>query len=356
MLDRLPVDLLSLVLRLAAPSTTRREEYYAGQATLRSLTLTCKRLDEVARRILWDVVRLETFEQAKQVKQADQGGARRTGTRRLKVIDGRNVLDVTAAMLSLQELWLETVRGGLSLFNLCGLTSLKRLVLFDLELTTPAAPSFFPHLEALSLCSLRTTPSILYSFLRSETLPALRALVLNRLQTPDSAMPFCPFLPHILITALDVLELSPDVLEHAIRDSLHGVNLLVPLSSLLNLNFAFPSPRRFHLVPPLCRWLTYPGHEADPYRISLYRFLLSAFTVSPGAHVLVLPLDLRPYHRPSDGSGFSVFRDNVLRLCYAQQIRVLWTPEQDAEEVGVVPCVEFWRLVRKEREAERREQ
>ncbi|BGP15586.1 hypothetical protein JCM10213_005380 [Rhodosporidiobolus nylandii] len=355
MLDRLPVDLLSLILRLAAPPTTRRKEYYARQATLRSLTLTCKRLDEVARPILWEVVRLETFEQAKRLKEADQGGARRTGTRRLKLIDGHYVLDLTAAMVSLEELWLEKVRGGLSLFNLCGLTSLKRLVLLDLELTTPAAPPFFPHLEALSLCSLRTTPSILYSFLRSETLPALRALVLNRLQTPDSAMPFCPFLPHTLVSALDILELSPDVLEHALRDSLHGVNLLFPISSLLNLDFAFPSPRRFHLVPPLCRWLTYPGHEADPYRISLYRFLLSAFTVAPGPHLLVLPFELHPFHRPSDGSEFSIFRDNVLRLCYAQQIRVLWTPEQDAEEVGVVPCVEFWRLVRKKREAERRE-
>ncbi|GAA5902313.1 hypothetical protein JCM6882_000499 [Rhodosporidiobolus microsporus] len=132
MLDRFPVELLSHVLRLAAPLEYTPDKYRERRELLRRLCLVCKRVRDVAQPMLSEVFAVKEGEE-----RADGGRLSRSSEVKILVISGRNSeVEAEAELQSLTE-ELTPLAGEISRFasNLShrtpGFTSLHLLILPD---------------------------------------------------------------------------------------------------------------------------------------------------------------------------------------------------------------------------------
>ncbi|GAA6027201.1 hypothetical protein JCM8097_002479 [Rhodosporidiobolus ruineniae] len=186
MLSRLPVELLRLIIREAAPLEYRSSTYKDRRSTLRSLCLVDKRCWAVAEPMLDEVLRLEASTDANDDEQREfkLAGAHAHHLTRIQVLAlaSRGYLSgltLPASILSCTSLSLLDIGGAdVRLGELASLPSLRRLITWDccIEID-PFRP--LKHLEEFSLvfsdvhCRTHTVATVF----TPAYLPALRSLV-----------------------------------------------------------------------------------------------------------------------------------------------------------------------------------
>ncbi|BGP15124.1 hypothetical protein JCM10213_006543 [Rhodosporidiobolus nylandii] len=231
MLDRLPIELLSLVLRLATPLDYSPELYKERRETLRNCCLVSRRMRELAQPMLPEV--FEATKEEVALLSAHDGKAECV---RLLVMHASGV---TAEMVARQimacprltELRITRHDAKLELGVLSGLPSLRSLVLGSVRIhPTPLTP--LRSLTELSLCGSYINRSTLDVLLSSFITPALSALGLAAISPSSSpgtvSQEYIPDLPVALLARLDVLSIDhydlPDI-EVLKRDDLVPVLL-----------------------------------------------------------------------------------------------------------------------------------
>ncbi|GAA5909038.1 hypothetical protein JCM6882_004975 [Rhodosporidiobolus microsporus] len=148
MLDRLPTELLSNILGLAAPLDFRQWGYRERTETLTSCSLVNRRLRAIAQPMLWEVVRFEGDVSGEKARKAKEHGRLARSTRMLVVLNPGSTVD-----------------------------SLELALTFPLE-----------------------------RFLTCSTLPALKLLALEGCRRFEQSATLAPSLPDDLIAQLDAFQ------------------------------------------------------------------------------------------------------------------------------------------------------
>ncbi|BGP15374.1 hypothetical protein JCM10213v2_003342 [Rhodosporidiobolus nylandii] len=237
MLDRLPPELLDLVLQLAAPPSTILDDWYGAdhRATLRACALVCRRVSGVAQGLLWKDFALVGTDDVAKVWLAllKEGNRRRAMGTRTVLVGGPTDFEGLEALLpqfgGLVELRID---GGhslkeLSVAALAGLPNLRTLDVCDLTLNGDWANVCYPSLVRLHLDTVYfyTDAPASPTFFRQDAFPSLRALQLRDLGVDDGEnytrgfptlpLPFLAQLDMLSLSALDLDVLPPSIFSSA---------------------------------------------------------------------------------------------------------------------------------------------
>ncbi|BGP17237.1 hypothetical protein JCM10213v2_005253 [Rhodosporidiobolus nylandii] len=228
MLDRLPAEILHIVLDLAATWTAATPENaeVVDRSTLQACSIVCRSVCRVAQPLLWKHVELANEGQADDFEWLMAGPEADELSRMVRVLSltGASITfdameHIVEALPLLEELHLSwhrlthlTLRGFLWpswIFPAC--PALKHLDMRDThrnaECPTRLVPSLsLPSLETL-LLDLQSTDEVSDGFLSANTLPSLRRLVLYSMYTEDLPEAFPP-IEDQLVAQLELLQLS----------------------------------------------------------------------------------------------------------------------------------------------------
>ncbi|BGP15384.1 hypothetical protein JCM10213_001424 [Rhodosporidiobolus nylandii] len=233
MLDRLPPEILDLVLQLAAPPPSTQLGYSRSshRTTLRACALVCRRVSGVAQALLWKDLALVGEHDVAKVQQAlqDEDNRRRAmGTRAVfvgKSLDLNGLEALLAQLVSLVELRID---GGNAMekLSVAALTSLSNLRVVDIYSCTFVgdwADVRFPSLVQLHLDTITfwTADARAFPLFRQDAFPSLRALQLRYVCVeddedytaafPNLPLPFLAQLDMVSLYAGDHAVLSPPV-------------------------------------------------------------------------------------------------------------------------------------------------
>ncbi|GAA5896776.1 hypothetical protein JCM6882_005032 [Rhodosporidiobolus microsporus] len=208
MLDRLPVELLSHILRLAAPLEYTPDKYRERRELLRQCCLVCKRVRDVAQPMLPEVFAIRKEPDDVHLRQGEP--ARGQLVRVLALNESSALPCPIAAALrackNVVDLRVLLV-GDLDLGCLADLKNLRHLVISSTGLTCPT-DFVLPNLLSLALATSDDlqTASDLEDLLTSKRLPSLRSLAID-LTSEWSEYGFrrLPQLPLSLLQQLDDL-------------------------------------------------------------------------------------------------------------------------------------------------------
>ncbi|GAA5871400.1 hypothetical protein JCM8547_002656 [Rhodosporidiobolus lusitaniae] len=209
-LQPLPFDLVCEILSHLPTVGNGPDEYYAAQGALRACCLVSKDFYEVARPLLWRVVRVDSQDQLKNVEaNLEQDNSLGRATRGLVAVEPARVstavvLRLLGQLAEVTEFVLED--DGVE-NSLDGLKSLHHLSLSGHRFSSE--PPLFPHLVSFSLPNVRIEWGTLATLLSPSTTPALRALHLGTFCNLRNR-PYFPNLTPINLTRLDMLQLTSD--------------------------------------------------------------------------------------------------------------------------------------------------
>ncbi|GAA6029583.1 hypothetical protein JCM8097_000949 [Rhodosporidiobolus ruineniae] len=239
MLDRLPVELVRLVLDHLAPLDYTRERYKDRRSDLRSCCLINRTLRPLAQPLLVEVFEVRTEKDASQLATADKGSRVKllvlVGTEEDPLSDSVDLVTAVASCPCISELRILEA-GEFELDWLNSLPRLQHFIVVGCELVRPSQSSTFPSLLEISICGA-SLPDAFFDFLPTKSsTPALRALGLASLSRLDDDI--CPpFGWPSLNQQLDVYSLDAcDTLEHEVKQ------LLDPALTLLDFCLGYNLP------------------------------------------------------------------------------------------------------------------
>ncbi|BGP20397.1 hypothetical protein JCM10213_002291 [Rhodosporidiobolus nylandii] len=165
MLDRLPLELVDHVVRLALPQPFSFRQYRERQNTLLALCRTSRAMRSVAQPLLFEVVELRTPDEVEGFIEAVEatkfGGSvkrvRIEQARRSLPFDGRDYAALAETCPAIRDLYLDGF--DLDLGDLECFTNLRTLVVSRANLNLPACPFSLPSLEDFSLIFCYFNPS-----------------------------------------------------------------------------------------------------------------------------------------------------------------------------------------------------
>ncbi|BGP15100.1 hypothetical protein JCM10213v2_003055 [Rhodosporidiobolus nylandii] len=289
MLDRLPVELLSLVLRLAAPLDYTPELYKERRATLRSCCLVSRPLRELAQPMLAEVAAVRNQKDVKELAVEREGRSIHEAVELLAVHKIEETVSPGPEFCPrVTELRFYKV-GGVGLDNL--------------GTTYGNFMPVFPNLVELSLGGVIVPPDVLDSLLSLQHTPSLRILGITSVQLPnDTSDIYLPEFPDELLSRLDILGLDledgwQDVQLQQLRSK---TTLLVDCelgesSMAANVFFqSLPLFVRFYLCPADLPEAADIGYEAAVLDDALNQLerttdLVSNLSSPPHIKVLILP-------------------------------------------------------------------
>ncbi|GAA5902240.1 hypothetical protein JCM6882_000482 [Rhodosporidiobolus microsporus] len=364
MLDRLPVELLSHVLRLAAPLEYTPDKYRERRELLRQCCLVCKRVRDIAQPMLPEVYRVRTKEDEERLVGPNGGpGITRSKVKVLAVSDGDPIPGLSSASYSyLSDLRLLRCRD-FSLNVLSQVPGLRRLVICDSAFTA-SQPCALTALVELSLLDGSARGIEHPTLFTSTYLPNLRALALT-ISSDDwcEGERVLPPLPPTFLNQLEVL--GVDVGDITMQDlpSLSPAPVLVDASTTLLFHFDHTAPLPFALrllfVDNLTLPSTAPQKELDYLTgqltnvaddVSIFAADLSCRT--PGftsLRLLVLPDEMAP-----DRPLFHLVekaRTMLLEACKDCQVEVLYDEPVFWPSDSLVSPV-FWECARRSKREE----
>ncbi|BGP15212.1 hypothetical protein JCM10213_000836 [Rhodosporidiobolus nylandii] len=311
MADRLPVELLEQILRLAAPLEYTRELYDERRETLISCCLVSRTMRELAQPMLpevfaarteKDVEVLETEGRGTQVKLLAYRRVRQRSSSQTYTLsdEGDRLRRVLAACHLVRDLrFFDTV---LDLNLLAPLSELRRLVLVDgrIDLNNPEAT--LPKLEELSMDATQMDSVEFGVLLRTHCLPALQSLAVTGLD-PDDGAAFSSAISSGFF----------DSAKHIVLDA------------------HFPSPEEFtlsfkptHLA--LSPSATLEDVLTNPGLPDAIRSFLPVLSLHSTICNLGIPDCLHPeLALPSE---LALARDELLEACTKREVKVVWTADR----------------------------
>ncbi|BGP15189.1 hypothetical protein JCM10213_000861 [Rhodosporidiobolus nylandii] len=332
MLDRLPVELLQHILRLAAPLDYTPELYEERRANLRSCCLVSQRMRELAQPMLLevsevktdeDIEALETNGRGKQVKLLAYRRVRQRSSSRIYALSEHadRLRRVLAACHLVRDVrYFDPVVD----LNLLAPLSVRRVVFAGCWVDLTDAGITLPKLEELSMDATVMDSVEFGLLLRRCCLPALQFFAVTGVEPSDGAAfssaissGFFNSAKHIVLDAYDLARLPP------------SFPLPDPSQVLLTTSRYF-APDTF--APPFK-----PVHLAFYPRATLEYFgsgtagrdaiksFLPALSQHPTVRNLGIPDCLHPKQvLPSE---LASARDELLKACADNEVRVVWTTE-----------------------------
>ncbi|BGP15251.1 hypothetical protein JCM10213_000706 [Rhodosporidiobolus nylandii] len=328
MLDRLPVELLQHILRLAAPLDYTPELYKERRATLKSCCFVSRRIRVVAQPMLLEVFQVKTDEDVEAMETDGRGPQVK-----LLVCDGGH----WSCELENQTARLHRALGAcplvrdLRLFDadlkmelLAPLSELRRVVFVDCWVDLTDAEITLPKLEELSMNATAMDSVELGVLLRRCCLPALQSLAVTGLEPSDGAAfssalssGFFENVQLMVLSANDLARLPP--------------SFPVPVPSrVLLATSLFPAPDDFtpsfkptHLA--LYPSATLEGVLAEPGLPAPLRAFLPVLSQHSSLRNLGIPDCLHPSQTlPSE---LASARDELLKACTKHEVNIVWTAE-----------------------------
>ncbi|GAA5970533.1 hypothetical protein JCM11641_007342 [Rhodosporidiobolus odoratus] len=346
MLDRLPVELLSLVLHLATPLDCTPSFYQERRATLRSCSLVSKEMRQLAQPMLPEVFAAEVDEDVK-VLNVRLGNTRRGSGVKLLVLLGEQDLlsrnsydDLLGICPMIVELRFVRVDG----IDLSWLRLSARLAHLIISAGTLRhnKPGPIPSLSKLSICATQPyDDGILEHLLLPEITPKLRAFGMSSVVDPFTfdSLPL-PKFPSALTERLAVL--SVDILDSHVEEAVSSVRpgaLLVDCA-ISNLRYM-----REPLYPAL-RLYSFTDEPVIEAALDVEADHLSDFTArlrldqARYLELLILPAALRA--APTVTSSFGRALESLVRLCESVGVEVVWEEEGDWQYQSLISPF-FWR-------------
>ncbi|GAA5823716.1 hypothetical protein JCM11251_000739 [Rhodosporidiobolus azoricus] len=350
MLDRLPPELLGLVVECAAPLDYSPTTYKKRRTTLRNLSLVCRYLREIAQPMLPEVFVAEPSS-LHLLSQPEFGAAVKLLF--VSILQPAALATVLGQCPAVVEL--RVYLSALRVDRLAFLPELRRLTLHQAVLYLPPeiTPPTVPLLLELSLSDTKADPANLYQLLDSRFLPSLRAIALEgvKRRTDDCSSWRIDetYGAQLEIFAVDVdayKECDPSIL------SLNSLALLVD---------NFP-----HLEPEQCSSL----HNISLRHFRDYAELRSAASMhdredvgfflkqevkhclartGPSLRHLDLPAFLSPDRNRLSPRLSEMRKEVVLDPSWNRGITLSWTPFRDAENEAAESAVPIglWQAMRR---------
>ncbi|GAA5897198.1 hypothetical protein JCM6882_001814 [Rhodosporidiobolus microsporus] len=217
MLDRLPTELLTTIVRLAAPTTltpgASPNAYLERHRTLKSCCLMFRRLCAIAQPMLPEVLELMSEDDVKAMREAEVDGAL---VEHMVVRGGGSEIPFAATALGLctNLVSLRLVNlGPVDLLCLDGMSRLTHLAVHDAHFSHSSAP-FLPSLQSISLSLVEIDETALGGLLSTPATPNLCHLALCGIRPPSeevlhsTAALFQSVLSPMLVERLDTLMLD----------------------------------------------------------------------------------------------------------------------------------------------------
>ncbi|BGP15273.1 hypothetical protein JCM10213_008305 [Rhodosporidiobolus nylandii] len=334
MLDRLPIELLELILRFAAPLVYNYALCEERRETLRSCCLTSQRMRAVAQPMLPEVFAARKREEHVEALEAGGRG------RQVKVLiyNGQYHREEEAGWLHRILAACRCVRD-LRLFHavldlkwLEPLSEMRRVILWGggIRLTDPATA--LPQLEELSMTDTASVPEDFRLLLRGHCLAALQSFSAQGLSCDEAA--FSSALSSGFFNDLKLIVLSADDLARLPSSFPHPD----PSRVLLTLD---PVPPSSEFTPPfkpvhlsLCPRDIVEDLVDTPARLVAVRSFLPALS----QHT-ICNLGVPDFLHPSRTlpSKLASLRRELLKACADNKIRVVWTARRTSWDSMVPP-------------------
>ncbi|GAA5902346.1 hypothetical protein JCM6882_000507 [Rhodosporidiobolus microsporus] len=335
MLDRLPVELLSHILRLAAPLEYTPDKYRERRELLRRLCLVCKRVMDVAQPMLPQVFTFQREADEAHLREGDP--ARGQSVRLLKLHEHYRESCPVEATLGACRNVVDLRLSFLMDFNLGLLADLKNLRHLTTMYTNPTCPPnlVLPNLVSAALAGRAVQTPFFETFLTSTRLPSLRSLSIE-LSSGDSRLYGTRKLPSFPLSLLRQLD---DLIVGASDIPLADLSTLEPAPVLVDCHWmelyalcSDPSP-----LPPALRLYDIEylassseshlgAHDSFAVFQVLNTFRIRLFSMplpSKQPRVLVLPGALQAKHRPLHHLVETAVKE-LLDACGKIEVEVLW--------------------------------
>ncbi|GAA5906501.1 hypothetical protein JCM6882_004452 [Rhodosporidiobolus microsporus] len=358
MLDRLPPELLSDILELAAPLDYSLVGFNDRSRTLRSCCLVNRQLCALAQPLLSKVVRVDDIEGVRALAERaeDTGFFQDTPTVIFSQIHGLP-LDEVIDLEKFPSLERLSLGGGalsctLALQSLASLSNLRHLTLIQLfTVDASSMPCIFPHLVELSIHEVVENKDEhwgIADLLRSgsDKFPALRSLALGARSLDDPSRPY--IVPSTLLDQLDALQVNvldpPDA-----RVFAHPVPTLYLLDFVaLDARIPVP-PSAAHVLIGDIHNHQYFDYPCVPKTLRRrFNYVLEEVLMCTGVETLFLPFTLHPSAPITDQFEAVTLerRTLLLKTCAAKGIDVRWRHEAFSADNALTFCLDFLPLAR----------
>ncbi|GAA5902342.1 hypothetical protein JCM6882_000506 [Rhodosporidiobolus microsporus] len=341
MLDRLPVELLAHLLRVAAPLVWPEEEDGERRRLLSSLCLVCRRVRDVAQPMLPEVFAVD---QERHVARFSEGDPPRGQL--VKTLVLHEFYDMpwpVEATLGACKNVVDLRLFFLMEFDLGLLADLKNLRHLTTMYTNPTCPPnlVLPNLVSVALAGRTLQISFLEAFLTSTRLPSLRSLSIE-LSSGDSreyGTRKLPPLPLSLLQQLDDLVVDASDIPLADLPSLEPAPVLVDcyssqLNALCSDPAPFPSAIRLYGLEqlPYASAADFQGSGLSGVHRALDSLAarLAPAETSKKPRAVLLPQALRPDGEPLYHLVEKTMT-GIIDACGRGGVEVLWEPSRDRQ-------------------------
>ncbi|GAA6029553.1 hypothetical protein JCM8097_000934 [Rhodosporidiobolus ruineniae] len=355
MLDRLPFELLRLVLEHLAPLNYTPKQYEDRRSDLKSCSLVGRAFQHLAAPMLAEVLRVAVPGPWQGVEvPAALSPAARGKLVKLLVFTGHSqelsarVEEYVQAVAQLCPLAVEVRVLEMQVFKLdwlAGMIRLKHLVLYGwgLEVHPPSTAAFSSLIE-LSIRAGPLAPAFFDCFLSPSTTPHLRALGFRHakcIASVHSALPL-PALPTELLEQLDVLSLDVDDPPGALLSSMAQAPSLLLSCHAVHEGTASIWQNARHLAVCFYGQGDRIDFDNGPWNLvwATLALLHSSLPNCPFLELLILPHFLHPFDILDDARRADVWR--LLDAAGEREIKVVFEDEGVWEVDSLISRV-FWR-------------